>query len=93
MRAQYKKVVVFDLIMGTGIRQGSCLEKKKKDSAMRKETWPNYMNINKYCYKISHSIYMEADKEKCCFTFRKEKRGYFTSIKTGVIPAEGNAIG
>lgn len=36
---------------------------------------------------------MEGDKDKSCFTFRKEeKRGYFTSIKTGVIPAEGKDI-
>ena len=24
--------------------------KKKKNSALRKETWPAYKNINKYCY-------------------------------------------
>lgn len=59
--AQHEKEVVFYFIMRTGIRQDSRL--KEKNLAMRKETWSNYKNINRYSYKTSHSIYMETDKD------------------------------
>lgn len=68
----------FYLIMRTGIRQNSCFKKNKKP-AMWKETWPNSKAINKHSYKISHSIYMETDKDKShltkLFYFQKAKRG------------------
>lgn len=66
---------------------------------MRKETWPNYKNINKHSYKTSHSIYMETDKDKShltkLFTSEGKKRGegyYFTSEKMAVIPDKGKDI-
>lgn len=46
---------------------------------MWKETWPNSKAIHKHSYKISHSIYMETDKDKShltkLFYFQKAKRG------------------